>query len=124
MVAIHSRLDDVLLTLKGKKVEATHKATISIPGVLREDGRAKRTELDVCEEGERELEKFKERMKKKCVELGDEMDRFSDTRRDARAAKPRQKPQQDAAQADKPVTPPPAQPAPAETDVPEGSFSG
>lgn len=113
MVAVRSRLDDVLLA-RGKKVEATHKATLSIPGVLREDGKAKRVELDVSEEGEAELEKFKARMKKRMVEIGTEMDRFSDARREARAAKPKKKPEP-------PRAPDNDSPAPSADTAPTGS---
>lgn len=92
MVAIQTRLDDVLLALKGKKVEATHKLTISIPGALREDGKVLRREVDISDEGEREWERYVERNKKKRVELGDEMAKVLDVRVEARAAKPRPAP--------------------------------
>lgn len=94
MVAIQSRLDDVLLALKGKKVEATRQVTRTIPSICSEDGKSKRITIDVSDEGERELEKLDKKFKAALIEAGkNAYGKIGDTRIEARAAKPKKKAQ-------------------------------
>lgn len=57
MVAYRARLDDVLLP-KGKKVEASEKIPVKIPGAVMPDGKTLRTELDVSADGKAEWDKM------------------------------------------------------------------
>lgn len=92
MVAVQSRLDDVLLALKGKKVEATHQVTRTIPSICTEDGKSQRITIDVSDEGERELEKLDRKFKAALLEAGKSTyGRIGETRAEARAAKPKKK---------------------------------
>lgn len=93
MVAVHFRLDDVLLALKGKKTEATHQVTRTIPGKCTENGKAQRITLDVSEEGERELAKLDKKFQEQLLEAGRVYGKLSDARAEARSAKPKKKPQ-------------------------------
>lgn len=94
MVAVQSRLDDVLLALKGKKVEATKQVTRTIPSICSEDGKSKRITIDISPEGERELEKLDKKFKAALLEAGrNAYGKIGDTRIEARAAKPKQKAQ-------------------------------
>lgn len=92
MVAIQSRLDDVLLALKGKKVEATHQVNRTIPSICTEEGKSQRVTIDVSAEGERELEKLDKKFKAALIEAGKSTyGKIGDTRIEARAAKPKKK---------------------------------
>lgn len=94
MVAVQSRLDDVLLALKGKKVEATHQVNRTIPSICTEDGKSQRITIDVSAEGERELEKLDKKFKAALLEAGKSTyGKIGDTRIEARAAKPKKKSQ-------------------------------
>lgn len=94
MVAIQSRLDDVLLSTKGKKVEADHQVTRSIPSICSETGKTRRITLDVSPEGERELAKLDKKYKDLLLEAGRVYEKLAETRIEARAAKPRRKSKQ------------------------------
>lgn len=100
MVAVQSRLDDVLLALKNKKVEATHTVRRTIPSMCTPDGKSKRITLDVSDEGERELDKLDKKFTDTLLDAGRVYGKLSDTRAEARAAKPRRKPQSEAASQD------------------------
>lgn len=91
MVAVQSRLDDVLLALKNKKVEADRQVTRTIPAYCSPTGKTQRITLDVSEEGLRELERLDEKHKGKLLEAGAVYGKLSDTRKAARAAKPARK---------------------------------
>lgn len=94
MVAVQSRLDDVLLAQKGKKVEATHQVTRTIPSICSEDGKSKRITIDVSPEGERELEKLDKKFKAALLEAGkNAYGKIGEVRIEARAAKPKKRPQ-------------------------------
>lgn len=98
MVAVQSRLDDVLLALKGKKVEATHQVTRTIPSICTEDGKSQRITIDVSAEGERELEKLDKKFKAALLEAGKSTyGKIGETRIEARAAKPKRSPQTETA---------------------------
>lgn len=77
MVAVQSRLDDVLLATKGKKVEATHQVSRSIPAKCSPTGQSQRLILDVSPEGERELKRADEQYKKLLREAGKVYAKFS-----------------------------------------------
>lgn len=119
MVAVQSRLDDVLLALKNKKVEATHQVVRTIPTICTEDGKSRRITIDISAEGERELEKLDKKFRDTLVEAGQVYGRIGDVRIEARAAKGSRKAPAAAAEA-------PAEPvgddAPAEdaVDAPDG----
>lgn len=91
MVAVQSRLDDVLLALKNKKVEATHKVRRTIPSMCTPDGKSKRITLDISDEGERELEKLDKKFSDALQDAGRVYGKLSDARVEARAAKPQRK---------------------------------
>lgn len=91
MVAIQSRLDDVLLSTKGKKVEADHQVTRTIPAMCSENGKTRRITLDISEEGERELAKLDKKYKDLLLEAGRVYAKLAETRIEARAAKPRKR---------------------------------
>lgn len=91
MVAVQSRLDDVLLSTRGKKVEADRKVTRTIPAMCSPTGKTIRIDLDVSEEGERELDKLDARFKAALIAAGEVYGKLAETRVNARAAKPRRK---------------------------------
>lgn len=92
MVAVQTRLDDVLLAMKGKKVEATHQVSRTIPSICSEDGTSQRITIDVSAEGERELEKLDKKFKAALLEAGKSTyGKIGNTRIEARAAKPKKK---------------------------------
>jgi|SRR5699024_3694867 len=65
MVAVQSRLDDVLLATKGKKVEATRRVHRTIPAKCSPTGKSQRYTFDVSDEGERELERLDQQYNKR-----------------------------------------------------------
>lgn len=126
MVAVQSRLDDVLLALKGKKVEATHQVTRTIPSICTEDGKSHRITIDVSDEGERELEKLDKKFKSALIEAGKSTyGKIGETRIEARAAKPKRKSRaEEAGDAESPATSPEEEPS-EESAAPSGvGFGG
>ena len=125
MVAVHSRLDDVLLALRGKKVEATHQVKRTIPAMCTPDGKSRRATFDVSEEGERELEKLDKKFKAALHDAGQVYGKVIDTRVDARAAKPKGKPQGGSTPAPPPEdsAPEPVEESPGSPGVEANSFA-
>lgn len=84
MVAVNARYDDVLLALRGKRQLATKRVKHTFPGALFPEGKARRMEFDVSDEGERELEKFVANQKKELLKLGKQVDKLSNAKAEAK----------------------------------------
>lgn len=86
MVAVQARLDDVLLSTKGKRVDATETTTISVPGIATDTGKAKRITVDISPEGKKELEKLIKAAQEKTADAWAPLLALADIRVEARAA--------------------------------------
>lgn len=90
MVAVQSRLDDVLLATRGKKVDATKKVRRTIPAKCSPTGKSQTISLDVSDEGLKELEKLDRQFEKALLEAGAVYGKLVKARQKARAKTPPQ----------------------------------
>lgn len=83
MVSIRTRLDDVLLHIRGTKAEATDTVRVSVPAIGTEDGVAVRFAVDVSPEGKKVLEGMIEKASKATVAAWAPVLDLDETRREA-----------------------------------------
>ena len=86
MVAVQARLDDVLLSTRNKRVDATEQSTFSVPGLATDSGKAQRITVDHSTEGKKELEKMIKTAEAKTAEAWAPLLALADVRTTTRAA--------------------------------------